>query len=78
MDEQEVFAHLQKQKKAVLLDYLHAAFDEMTAKQRRAVFADAVRLNRANSPRANLEPSGNPGRSLITPAHRGPGRCNQS
>jgi hypothetical protein len=43
VDEREVFANLQKQKKAVLLDYLHAAFDEMTAEQRRAVFADAVR-----------------------------------
>jgi hypothetical protein len=41
--EREVFAYLMKQKKAVLLDYLHAAFDEMTAKQRRNVFANAVR-----------------------------------
>jgi len=30
-------------KNLFLLDYLHAAFDEMTAKQRRAVFANAVR-----------------------------------
>ncbi len=43
MDEQEVFAYLTKQKKAVLLDYLRASFQEMTAKQRRAVFADASR-----------------------------------
>ena len=44
MDEQEVFAYLKKQKKAVLLDYLHDAFQHMTAKQRRAVFGEAVRL----------------------------------
>jgi hypothetical protein len=43
VDEQEVFAYLQKQKKAVLLDYLHSAFDAMNAMQRRAVFADTVR-----------------------------------
>jgi hypothetical protein len=43
VDEQEVFAHLKKQKKTVLLDYLHAAFEEMTDAQRRAVFADLVR-----------------------------------
>ena len=29
MDEQELFAFLEKQKKAVLLDYLQAAFAEM-------------------------------------------------
>jgi hypothetical protein len=38
VDEQEVFAYLKRQKKAVLLDYLHAAFDEMTA-----TFSDAWR-----------------------------------
>jgi hypothetical protein len=43
VNEQEVFAYLQKQKKAVLLDYLHDAFRQMTAEQRRNVFADAVR-----------------------------------
>ena len=43
MEEEEVFAQLQKQTKTVLLDYLYAAFDDMTAKQRRAVFANAVR-----------------------------------
>jgi hypothetical protein len=43
VNEQEVFAYLQKQKKAVLLDYLRDAFRQMTAEQRRAVFADAVR-----------------------------------
>jgi hypothetical protein len=43
VDEQEVFAFLEKQRKAVLLDFLRAAFEEMTAKQRRAVFAHAVR-----------------------------------
>jgi hypothetical protein len=43
VDEQEVFAYLEKQKKAVLLDYLREAFVQMSAKQRRAVFADAVR-----------------------------------
>ncbi len=42
MDEQEVFAYLAKQKKGVLLDYLRTAFGEMTAKQRRNVFSDAV------------------------------------
>src|SRR5947209_15294087 len=43
VDEQAVFAFLKKQKKAVLLDYLLAAFQEMDADQRRAVFGDAVR-----------------------------------
>src|SRR5207248_5852684 len=43
VDEQEIFAYLQKQKKAVLLDYLRAAFDVMTAKQCHDVFADAIR-----------------------------------
>src|SRR5437660_11249019 len=43
VDEQVVFAFLKKEKKAVLLDYLHAAFQEMDADQRRAVFGDAVR-----------------------------------
>jgi hypothetical protein len=43
LDEYEVFAYLKKQKKAVLLEYLQAAFDTMTAKQRRAVFAGAAR-----------------------------------
>ena len=43
MDDQQVFAYLKKQKKDVLLDYLHAAFDIMNTKQRRAVFADAAR-----------------------------------
>ncbi len=43
MDEQEVFAYLKRLKKAVLLDYLRAAFQEMNAKQRRAVFTDAIR-----------------------------------
>jgi hypothetical protein len=43
VDEQEVFSYLQKQKKAVLLGYLRAAFGAMNAEQRRAVFADAVR-----------------------------------
>jgi hypothetical protein len=43
MDKQAVFAHLNKQKKDVLLDYLSEAFDEMDAKQQRAVFGDAVR-----------------------------------
>jgi hypothetical protein len=42
VDERKVFAYLQKQKKAVLLDYLQAAFVEMTDNQRRAVFADTV------------------------------------
>jgi hypothetical protein len=42
VDEQEVFAYLQKQKKAVLLDHLRDAFGQMTAKQRRAVFAGCV------------------------------------
>ncbi len=43
MDAQEVFAYLKRQKKAVLLDYLHAAFREMSPQQRLSVFADAVR-----------------------------------
>jgi hypothetical protein len=43
VNEREVFAYLQKQKKAVLLDYLRDAFGQMTAEQRRDVFADAVR-----------------------------------
>src|SRR5262245_34470698 len=42
MDEQALFASLQKQKRSVLLDYLHAAFDGMTAEQREDVFADAI------------------------------------
>jgi hypothetical protein len=42
VDEQEVFAYLQKQKKTVLLDYLRAAFAEMDAEQRQAVFADTI------------------------------------
>jgi hypothetical protein len=43
VDDQQVFAYLKKQRKDVLLDYLHAAFDIMDAKQRRAVFADVAR-----------------------------------
>jgi hypothetical protein len=43
VDEKIVFAFLEKQKKAVLLDYLRAAFEEMNARQRRVVFAGAVR-----------------------------------
>jgi hypothetical protein len=43
LDEQIVFAFLAKQKKSVLLDYLRAAFGDMNARQRRAVFAGAVR-----------------------------------
>jgi hypothetical protein len=46
VDEQQVFAFLRKQKKAVLLDYLHAAFATMTAPQRRAVFADTLPRHR--------------------------------
>jgi hypothetical protein len=42
VDEQDVFAYLAKQKKSVLLEYLRTAFGEMTAKQRRMVFSDAV------------------------------------
>ena len=42
MKDQQVFAYLMKQKKEVLLDYLHAAFDVMDAKQRRDSFAGAV------------------------------------
>jgi len=42
VDEQAVFAQLKKQKKAVLLDYLKAAFQEMNPQQRRAVFADVL------------------------------------
>ena len=33
MNDQQVFAHLKKQKKEVLLDYLHAAFDIVDAKR---------------------------------------------
>ena len=33
MDDQQVFAYLKKQKKDLLLDYLHAAFDIMAAKR---------------------------------------------
>jgi hypothetical protein len=47
VDEQELFAYLKKQKKAVLLDYLHAAFDQMTDEQRWDVFAEAARLSKA-------------------------------
>jgi hypothetical protein len=43
VDEQRVFAYLQKQKKAVLLDYLRDAFGQMTDQQRQAVFADCTR-----------------------------------
>ena len=43
MDEDEVFAYLEKQKKAVLLDYLREAFQHLNPRQCRAVFADAVR-----------------------------------
>ena len=43
MNDQQVFAYLKKQKKDVLLDYLHAAFDIMDAEQRRTVFADVAR-----------------------------------
>ncbi len=43
MDEQAVFAFLKKQEKTVLLDYLHAAFQEMDADQRRAVFGEVDR-----------------------------------
>src|SRR6202035_2021736 len=39
--EERVLAHLKKQRKAVLLDYLRAAYAEMTAKQRAAVFPEA-------------------------------------
>jgi hypothetical protein len=51
MDEDEVFAFLKKQKKNVLLDFLRTAFEEMTAKQRRAVFADAIR----KAPRSRID-----------------------
>jgi hypothetical protein len=40
VDEEQVFAHLQKKKKAVLLEYLRAAYEEMSVEQRRAVFGD--------------------------------------
>jgi hypothetical protein len=53
MDEDEVFAFLKKHKKTVFLDFLHTAFDEMTAKQRRAVFAEAIR--KAPRPRIDGE-----------------------
>jgi hypothetical protein len=43
VNEEQVFVYLKQQKKGVLLDYLHAAFDIMDAKQRRAVFADVGR-----------------------------------
>jgi hypothetical protein len=47
VNEQEVFACLQKQKKAVLLDYLRDTYRQMTAEQRREVFAHAVRKPKA-------------------------------
>jgi hypothetical protein len=53
VDGYEMFAHLRKQKKAVLLEYLRAAFDEMTAKQRRVVFADLALVAQA---RGDLPP----------------------
>lgn len=40
MDEEQVFGHLQKKKKAVLLEYLRAAYEEMSIDQRRTVFGD--------------------------------------
>jgi hypothetical protein len=43
VDEHEVFAFLAKQKKAVLLDYLREAFQQMTPRQCREVFGDAFR-----------------------------------
>jgi hypothetical protein len=54
VDEQEVFAYLKKQKKGVLLDYLREAFREMTAKQRRAVFGDALRQSPARVVKRDL------------------------
>jgi hypothetical protein len=40
VDEEQVFAHLQKKKKDVLLEYLRAAYEEMSIDQRRTVFGD--------------------------------------
>jgi hypothetical protein len=40
VDEEHVFAHLTKMKKAALLEYLRAAFEEMSVDQRLAVFGD--------------------------------------
>ena len=42
MDEQRVFASLGKQKKAALLEYLRAAWEQMDDDQRRNVFAGAM------------------------------------
>jgi hypothetical protein len=40
VDEEQVFAHLQRKKKDVLLEYLRAAYEEMSIDQRRTVFGD--------------------------------------
>jgi hypothetical protein len=42
MNRDRLFAFLQKQKKAVLLEYLEAAFDAMSVEDRDDVFGDAV------------------------------------
>jgi hypothetical protein len=49
MKEKELFAHLAKQKKSVLLDYLHGAFREMSEEQRCDVFAEALPTLRRQS-----------------------------
>jgi hypothetical protein len=40
VDEEHVFAHLKKMKKAALLEYLRAAFEEMSIDQRLVVFGE--------------------------------------
>ena len=49
MKEKELFAHLAKQKKSILLDYLRGAFREMSEEQRCDVFAEALPTPRRRS-----------------------------
>ena len=60
IDKATVFQLLGRRKKADLLEFLSAAFDEMEEKQRRAVFADLVRESRPREGRRCLSPEGGP------------------
>jgi hypothetical protein len=46
VDEEQVFDYLKKQKKAVLLECLRSAYEEMSVEQRRDVFGDMARKAR--------------------------------
>ena len=76
IDKATVFHLLGRRKKAELLEFLSAAFDEMEEKQRRAVFADLVRESRPAKVDGAVSPEGGPdlpsrvaGRELLRAVH---------